>query len=251
MTSNPQHGQTQPRILRTYTTLCQLRPTWGGSFILSLGLNPEGAALSVAANIAGAVSLAIDNDPAHLREVVRTGAVDFTVTTLDEAVRAMKNEVRKHTPLSVALNADPIPTLAEILERGLAPQLFAAFLPAHPRITEAAANLHTLGATLIDFTTSPQPIPGFQSSQSILDSLLEDQGWTLQTFTFSTPAALRTFDAKALDLMPPGDTLRRRWLESAPRILQRQRPPHRTLWLTQSEAHVLNPASIVENPVKP
>jgi len=251
MPPHPSPDESQSRILRTYTTLFHLRQHWGGALILSLGLNEQGAALSVAANITGAVSLAIDNDPAHLREVVRTGAVDFTVTTLDEAVRAMKNEVRKHTPLSVALNAGPIPTLAEILERGLAPQLFATFLPPHPRITEAAVNLHTLGATLIDFTTSPQPTPGFHSGQSILDSLVEDQGWTLQTFTFDTPAALRAFDAKALVLMPPEDTLRRRWLESAPRLLQRQRPPHRTLWLTQSEAQVLNPASIVENPVKP
>ena len=252
MTSNPQHGQTQPRILRTYTTLCQLRPTWGGSFILSLGLNPEGATLSVAANIAGAVSLAIDNDPTHLREVVRTGAVDFIVTTLDEAIRAMKNEVRKHSPLSVALNTDPIPTLAEVLERGLAPQLFATFLPQRPRITEAATTLHSIGATLIDLTESPEPPAGFQSAQTILTPYLKDGGWTLQTFTFDTPSTLRAFDAKALDLMPPEDTLRRRWLESAPRLLQRQRPPQRALWLTQSETQALtHVASIVENPVKP
>ena len=84
-------------------------PLLAGLLILSLGLNPAGAALSTAANVAGAVSLAIDNNLTRLREVVRTGACDFVVTTLDEAIRAMKNEVRKHAPLSVALEADPIP----------------------------------------------------------------------------------------------------------------------------------------------
>jgi urocanate hydratase len=234
MASPPNPDQTQARILRTYTTLHQLRPTWAGSLILSLGLDLAGAALSIAANIAGAVSLAIDNDPTRLREATRTGAVDFTVTTLDEAIRAMKNEVRKQTPLSVALNADPILTLDEILERGLAPQLFATFLPLNPGITQAAAALRSLGAALIDFTEA-EPAPGFQSSQSVLAPLLEARGWTLRNFTFDTPAALRSFDTEALTLLPSEGTLRRRWLEAAPRILQRQRPPHRTLWLTDDE----------------
>ncbi|WP_035348937.1 hypothetical protein [Edaphobacter aggregans] len=241
--SNP--NETQPRILRTFTTLHQLRPAWGGALILSLGLDPAGSALSIAANIAGAVSLAIDKDPTHLREAALSGAVDFTVNTLDEAIRAMKNEVRKHTPLAVALSADPILTLDEILERGLAPQLFTIFLPPHLRITQAAATLRSLGAALIDFSETTAPQPEFQPSQSLLTPLLEARGWTLQTFTFDTPATLRHFDAEALALLPPTptpddpDTLRRRWLEAAPRILQRQRPPHRTLWLTEPEIAVL------------
>ena len=239
MVSPPIPDQTQARILRSYTALYQLRPTWAGSLILSLGLDPAGSALSIAANIAGAVSLIIDNDPAHLREATRTGAVDFTVTTLDEAIRAMKNEVRKQTPLSVSLNSDPILTLDEVLERGLAPQLFATFLLPHPRIAQAASSFHSLGAALIDFTDTAEPAPGFQSIQSSLTPLLEDSDWTLQTFTFDTPADLRSFDAAALGFLPPQETLRRRWLEAAPRILQRQRPPHRTLWLTSTEAAAL------------
>jgi hypothetical protein len=239
MISGLRQGQTQSSILRAYTALYQLRSTWGGSLILSLGLDPQGAALPIAASIAGAVSLAIDNNPAHIREVVRAGAVDFTVTTLDEAIRAMKNEVRKQSPLAVALDAEPISTLAEILERGLVPQVFANFLPRNPRINEAATALHSIGATLIDFTEGSEPIPNSQSAQIILAPLLKDKGWTLQTFTFETPAALRAFEAKALDLLSPEDKVRRRWLESAPRIVQRERPPQRTLWLTDIEAELV------------
>lgn len=233
--------ETQARILRTYTTLHQLRSAWGGALILSLGLDSQGSALSLAANIAGAVSLAIDDDPVRIREATRTGAVDFTVNTLDEAIRAMKNEVRKQTPLSVALNASPTHTLSEILERGLAPQLFATFLPLNSEITHAASTLHSLGAVLVDFTGTPTPPPGFQSSQSILDKSLEAHGWSLQTFVFDTPVALRSFDAAALKLLPSQDTLRRRWVEAASRVLQRQRPPSRTLWLTEAETAVLTP----------
>jgi Urocanase Rossmann-like domain len=240
--------QTQPQILRTYTTLHQLRSDWGASLILSLGLDAAGAALSIAANIAGAVSLAIDNNPTHLREVVRTGAADFIVNTLDEAIRAMKNEIRKRAPLSIALNAEPFLTLTEIQDRGLAPQLFSTFLsPAGltPEqactVTKAAHQFQADGAFLIDF--ADQPAPGsFTSGNELLTPLLNRCKWSLQTYTFDSAATLRAFDARALAFLSPEhpeDTLRRRWLEAAPRILQRQRPPQRSLWLSSRESALL------------
>jgi hypothetical protein len=248
MTVQPNPDQTQPQILRTFTILHHLHPIWGGQLILSLGLDPAGAALSIAANIAGAVSLAIDNSPTHLREIVRTGAADFVVNTLDEAIRAMKNEVRKRAPLSIALSADPFLTLTEIQYRGLAPQLFSTFLaPAdltaeqRSTLTQAAHQFQTAGASLIDFTDQPPPSP-FTPGDKLLASLLTKRNWTLQTFTFDTAATLRAFDARALTLLSPDDrddTPRRRWLEAAPRILRRQRPPQRSLWLTPSESETL------------
>jgi len=237
--TSPPGDAVQPRILRTYTVLQRLRPDWAGSLILSVGLGPHGAALSIASNIAGAVSLAIDHDPAHLREVVRTGAVDFVVNTLDEAIRAMKNEVRRGTPLSVALDLEPTAALAEIAERGLAPQLFSIFSSVVPGIDQRALELQQSGAQLISFQddeVSSDPLPGFRSSQTLLASLLEQRHWQLVTRTFETASELRAFDAKALELISTEDTLRRRWLQSAPRILQRQRPPQRTLWLTVEES---------------
>jgi urocanate hydratase len=240
MTSHP-GDEAQPRILRTYTVLQQLRSEWAGSLILMVGLSPQGAALSIASNIAGAVSLAIDHDPAHLREVVRTGAVDFVVNTLDEAIRAMKNELRRGSPLSVALDLNPASALAEIAERGLAPQLFSVFSAA-PEIGQRALELQQVGAELIFFEDeglNPDPSPGFRSSVPLLSSLLEQRSWQLVTRTFETSAALRAFDAQALEQLSPEDTLRRRWLQSAPRILQRQRPPQRSLWLTTEEAAIL------------
>jgi hypothetical protein len=147
----------------------------------------------------------------------------------------MKNELRKQTPLSIALHADPIQTLAEIEERGLAPQLFANFFPLTPPIAQTAIHLHSLGALLIDFQAGSPPPSGFESSQSLIAPLIQDRHWILQTFTFETPAALRDFDARALALLTPADTLRRNWLSAAARILPRERPLRRVLWLTESE----------------
>jgi hypothetical protein len=248
MTPHAIPDQTQPQILRTYTTLYQLRSDWRGSLILSLGLDPAGSALSIAANVAGAVSLAIDDNPIHLREVVRTGAADFVVNTLDEAIRTMKNEVRKRAPLSIALNADRFLTLTEIQDRGLAPQLFSTFLsPADltpeqaSTLTEATHQFQAEGAFLIDFTDRPPPAP-FTPGNELLAPFLTRNNWALQTYTFDTAATLRAFDARALAYLSsehPEDILRRRWLEAAPRILQRQRPPQRSLWLSSSEAALL------------
>lgn len=229
----------QSRILHIYTALDQIHSDWGGSFILSLGLNPWGAAFSVAAHIAGAVSLSIDNNSDHLREIVRSGVADFVVTTLDEAIRTMKNEVRKHAPLSVALNSDPLIALEESVTRGLAPQLFFSSFPEGPEIMRGAQHFHALGAKLLH-CREDQPTPaGFLRCNALVDRILQQNSWQAKTFCFATPSALREFDARALSLLPKDDALRRRWLTSVPHFLQRQRPPQRTLWLTEQEAKML------------
>ena len=237
-------NEIQPRALKALTALYQIQPSWEGSVILSLGLDTAGSALAIAGNIAGAVSLAIDNDPAHLREVVRSGACDFIVNTLDEAIRAMKNEVRKRAPLSVALAVDPARILPEILDRGLAPQLFATFVRKpedNALVSEAAVRLASLGAALVDFEAPPDNPHrnSFIGASTLIAPLLELRGWVLHTSTFNSQAELRAFDVHALALLPAEDQLRRRWLQAAPRILQRQHPPQRSLWTTEEESTLL------------
>ena len=235
----------QPRALYALTALYQIRPSWHGAVILSLGLRTEGSALAIAGNIAGAVTLAIDNDPAHLRGVVRSGTCDFVVKTLDEAIRAMKNEVRKGTPLSVALAMEPAKAIAEVLDRGLAPQLFCCSSddPESERLAvHASPHLSLLGAVLLSVADPPvlpsQPDEWLHVGQ-LVSALTEQNGWTLSTYTFDTPADLRSFDSKAMGLLRPEDHLRRRWLDAAPRMLQRQHPPQRSLWLTSVEMEAL------------
>lgn len=242
MNSHQSGDPLQADVLRAYTTLLQLRSDWGGAFVLSLGLSAAGLALPIGSNIAGAVSLSIDQNSDHIRSVVRSGAVDFVVHSLDEAVRAMKNEVRKHAPLSVALSADPLTTVSEILARGLAPQLFSSLLAPDPRALAAAEKFHSLGAELVDFAANPlqSSYIHFRQSSSILKPLLASRSWKLRTFSFNSPTQLRQFDAKALSMLSPDDRLRRRWIEAASRILQRQRPPHRCLWLTPREDEELS-----------
>ncbi|MDE1175096.1 MAG: hypothetical protein PW789_00635 [Edaphobacter sp.] len=246
MSSSPVSSQLQRHALRQFTVLMQLRPSWAGRLVLSLGLGEEGAAFSMACHIAGAVSLAIDDDPDRLRVVVRSGAADFVVNTLDEAIRAIKNEVRKGAPLSVALKADMGKALEEILARGMAPSLFTSFggaLPGH--LTERACDYFvSLGAAVVDFDMggdiSLQRCGTTLSSHRLLAPLVSGEQWKMAHATCGAAAELRRFDEESLRLLPEEDRLRRRWLEGAPSLFQSIRPPQRWLWVTKEESAALD-----------
>jgi len=230
----------QTKVLRAYTVLSSLRPNWPGTLILNVGLNPTGAAVSLAANIAGAVCLTLEPDPTLLRNALRAGACDFIVNTLDEALRAMKNEVRKHLPLSVGLQGNPTLILQELLERGVSPQLFTD-LTHNPDHLEAILRFKASGTLIVNFDTnrSVEEEEGILNADALIEAFVHPRRWHLDSFLFDTPAALRTFDTYAMSLIPEDDSLRRRWLLSAPRILHRERPIHRAFWVTEDDRELL------------
>jgi urocanate hydratase len=238
----------QERTLRTFTILQHLRPDWGGALIVSCGLTPEGAALALASNIAGAVSLSIEPNPDTLKEALHAGACDFVVNTLDEALRAMKNEVRKHLPLSVGLQGNPAAVLAELLERGVLPQLFTAIASGAgdtdiATYVEAAQAFHSQGTLLVDFDRTLKLVSTAIDANDRLQSFMAQHNFSLESFSFDSATALRGFDARVLGLIPEGD-LRRRWVVAAPRHFRRSRFTNsgsyrRTLLLTPQEHELL------------
>jgi urocanate hydratase len=238
----------QTRTLRIFTVLTRLRVDWAGDLILSCGLSDSGADLALAANIAGAACLSIDRSTEACRAAMRSGAVDFVVNTVDEALRVLKNEIRKHQPISVALEGDSAKNLRELLDRGVLPQLFTAF--AHPDETayiDAAKRFQAQGASLVDFSSTLRSVPSAIESSDILNSYTAQHALTLETFSFDSPEALRTLDARVLDLIPTEDP-RYRWATTAPRHFHRSRstkvPSYtRVLFLTPHEqaALKLNP----------
>src|SRR6266571_5754469 len=86
-----------------------------GKLIVSGGMGGMGGAQPLAATMAGAAFLGIDVDPERIKKRLKTGYCDFMVNTLDEALRILKNSVRKKENVSVGLVgncADVIPELA-------------------------------------------------------------------------------------------------------------------------------------------
>jgi urocanate hydratase len=218
----------QLRTLRAFTLLHHLRSNWGGSLILNIGLTDH--SIPLASNIVGAVCLSLEQNPAKARLALRTGACDFVVNTLDEALRAMKNEVRQSKPLSVGLQGNESAILHEILERGLAPQLVTNLTASEPLQAFQAHGTITLNS---------------EEAATLLASVAEKNQWIAHDYPQPNPAALKSFDTHAAILLD--DPLRRTWLTAAPRLFPRETPPHRTLWLTPSEAEQLQKSAQNEN----
>jgi len=98
-------------------------PGLGGTLLYAGELEGPGSALVVAGNIAGAASLAASADLARQRQAVRDGVIDFLVTTLDEALRIFKNEIRKRNSVAVCVTQSPEAVEREMVELGVLPDL--------------------------------------------------------------------------------------------------------------------------------
>jgi hypothetical protein len=128
----------EARTLRLLGAMMQLAAEWPGKLVLAPGpthpTTPSQRGSSVAGfgpaiSIAGAAGLLIDADAAAMKHALRRGEIDFLVTSLDEALRTLKNELRQHRPLAVGVSAPVADVLAEAEARGLQPDLIVCFQP--------------------------------------------------------------------------------------------------------------------------
>src|ERR1700704_4697978 len=92
----------------TYETFAAAaRTNFGGSLegriLVTGGMGGMGGAQPLAATMNGAAFLGIDVDPERIKRRVKTGYCDVMVTSLDEALRILKNAVRKGEATSVGL----------------------------------------------------------------------------------------------------------------------------------------------------
>jgi urocanate hydratase len=102
-----------------------------GKLIVSGGMGGMGGAQPLAATMAGACFLGIEVDPERIKKRLRTGYCDFMVNSLPEALRILKNAIRKKEAVSVGLVgncADVIPELSEI---GVLPDVLTDQTSAH------------------------------------------------------------------------------------------------------------------------
>jgi len=105
----------------------------GGSLFYAGEMDVQGRALVVAANIAGAATLVASADRAAQKQAMRDGVVDFLVTSLDEALRILKNQLRKRETVSVCVAIEPAAIEREMNERGVLPDLLPQDVSLAPR----------------------------------------------------------------------------------------------------------------------
>jgi urocanate hydratase len=119
-----------------------------GKLIVSGGMGGMGGAQPLAATMTGAAFLGIDVDPERIKKRLKTGYCDFMVTTLDEALRILKNAVRKKENVSVGLVGNCADIIPELAERGVVPDILTDQTSAHDPLNGYVPNGTTLEAAL-------------------------------------------------------------------------------------------------------
>ena len=105
-----------------------------GKLIVTGGMGGMGGAQPLAATMNGAAFLGIDVDPERIKRRVKTGYCDVMVTSLDEALRILKNAVRKREATSVGLVGNCADLIPELAKRGIVPDVLTDQTSAHDPI---------------------------------------------------------------------------------------------------------------------
>src|SRR3979411_3311533 len=127
-----------------------------GKLIVSGGMGGMGGAQPLAATMTGATFLGIDVDPERIKKRIKSGYCDFMVNTLDEALRILKNAVRKKENVSVGLVgncADIIPAYAAL---GVSHDILIDQTSAHDPLNGYVPNGMTLEQALALRASDPK-----------------------------------------------------------------------------------------------
>jgi urocanate hydratase len=166
-----------------------------GKLVVSGGMGGMGGAQPLAATMAGAAFLGIDVDPERIKRRLKIGYCDFMVNTLDEALRILKNAVRKKEAVSVGLVANCADVIPELAERGVVPDLLTDQTSAHDPLNGYVPRGMTLEAALALRKSDPKAyldqsldsmarhVQGMLKLQK-MGSITFDYGNNIRTFAF-------------------------------------------------------------------
>jgi urocanate hydratase len=122
--------------------------TLAGKLVVTGGMGGMGGAQPLAATMNGAAFLGIDVDRERIKKRLKTGYCDVMVTSLDEALRILKNAVRKGEAASVGLVGNCADVIPELAKRGVVPDLLTDQTSAHDPIGGYVPNGMSLEAAL-------------------------------------------------------------------------------------------------------
>jgi urocanate hydratase len=192
-------------------------PTLGGKLLYAGELDPHGRAMVIAGNVSGGATLAATADSTIQKLIIRDGIVDFVVTSLDEALRILKNEVRKCATVAVCVGAAPATVEREMIERGVLPDLVFKGLPGDER------DMPEFGAVL--------------GSSRGVELTAPDAGLAFVTWQATQAAArwMPKLDAIAQDCLA-SDRRAQRWIRLSPLYCGRSAQARRVVYCAPDAA---------------
>ena len=102
-----------------------------GKWILTGGLGGMGGAQPLAATMAGASMLAVECQPSRIEMRLKTGYLDKSATTLDEALEIINAACAKGEAVSVGLLGNAAEVFPELVKRGVKPDMVTDQTSAH------------------------------------------------------------------------------------------------------------------------
>ncbi|MFT4253284.1 MAG: urocanate hydratase [Caulobacter sp.] len=105
-----------------------------GKWLLTAGLGGMGGAQPLASVFAGASCLAIECQPSRIEMRLRTGYLDRSTDSLDEALAWIEESCAAKTPISVGLLGNAAELLPQMFARGIRPDLLTDQTSAHDPI---------------------------------------------------------------------------------------------------------------------
>ncbi len=176
-----------------------------GTLVVCVGMETAGAEWAIASTLSGAAFLGIHPQLQPLKFSQQQNACDFLVNSLDEAVRILKNEIRKRQPISVGLLGSAEEVLSQLVERGIQPEFLVNSTLDAAATHQAKLHLTKRGAILLQ--------ERYESTQHAIIR------WIIEN-----PKDVPLIDVRALSVLPAEDAVRRRWVQRAGAYFFRQRP---------------------------
>ncbi len=241
--------------------------TLAGRLVVTGGMGGMGGAQPLAATMNGAAFLGIDVDPERIKKRLKTGYCDVMVTSLDEALRILKNAVRKGEATSVGLVGNCADLIPELAKRGVVPDLLTDQTSAHDPIGGYVPNGMSLQAALelrkkdaVEYkkrslAAMAEHVRGMLALQK-LGAVTFDYGNNIRTFAFvpayirplfcegkgpfrwaalsGEPSDIARTDRLVLEMFPKHEHLRR-WITLAQKRVKFQGLPSRICWLGYGE----------------
>lgn len=171
----------------------------GGKLFYAGELDDTGRVLVIAANIAGAATLVVSADHDAQKQALRDGVADFLVNSLDEALRILKNQLRKRETVSVCVGVPLEAVESEMKERGVQPDVLRSGLLIEPQ---------------------PEALIGREGEETEFDlrEIAAVVTWRVES---GRPQELAKLDEIALACLDEDEWEARRWLRQSPRYLGR------------------------------